>query len=86
MNLENMGQLDIFNQTEQAKKIEEKDSKGRTRADIKKESKSLSERVLGSITYQDGQYYIEGIPADEWIARDDELNKKDNNYYKKGQW
>lgn len=55
---------------------EKKDSKGRTLDQIKKESRSLKEEVLQSIVFKNGEFYIQGIPADDWIAKDREQDIK----------
>ena len=72
-NIGNSNQLDAF-----ANLPPEKDSKGRTRKDIEKECKSFKKEVLNSIEFKRGKFYIEGKDADEWIAEDELLNKKEN--------
>jgi len=71
-----------FNQSEQ---IDKKDSKGRTRSDIIQKSKSLNKQVIDSISFKDGEYYIEGILADKWISQNNYLYEKTDQDFLRGQ-
>ncbi|MCX6753036.1 MAG: hypothetical protein NTW62_01655 [Candidatus Nomurabacteria bacterium] len=52
----------------------QKDSQGRNREDIVNASKSLNKEVLDSITFKNGEYYIEGKKADDWISKSEALH------------
>lgn len=80
----NRNQLDFFSSLgyfEIKNPEASKDSRGRTREDIAKASKSLNPKILDSITLKNGEYYIEGKLADEWIAQDESLHEKDEKYW-----
>lgn len=80
----NPNQLDAFRDFDAIKSnsVEElKDSQGRTRKNIEDASKSLKPEVLNSITFKNGQWYIEGKLADEWISEDEDLFTKDSKEY-----
>ncbi|MFZ3015729.1 MAG: hypothetical protein WA101_01845 [Minisyncoccia bacterium] len=73
----------VFSEPEKTEeKIIEKDSKRRTRSDIIIESRSLKKDVIDSIVYKNGEYYIEGKLADDWISQDRDLHGKDSDYGK----
>lgn len=84
-NIENSDSNQIKLNFNQPEKKEEKDSKGRTRADIIKESRSLNQKIIDNIFFKDGEYYIEGKLADDWISIYNKLDEKDSDYVK-GQW
>jgi len=87
-NIDKTGQLNlIFDDQEKAKeKVIEKDSKGRTLSDIIIESKTLSQKVIDSILYKDGEFYIEDMIADKWISINNELDERNSESYRKGEY
>jgi hypothetical protein len=83
------GQFGLNFNTEPAKapeKVELKDSKGRTRKDVINESKIINPDIVASITFENGQFYIQKELADKWISRQDGLDEKNKDSYSKGQY
>lgn len=75
----NQIKIDLFGgKKKEVEKIVEKDSKGRTRDDIIKESGVKKEdknflNFINSIVFKDREYYIYGTQADSWISYNNKI-------------